>query len=238
MGISQKTIDQLDEIQNQYVRVQMKTPRTCPKVMLRAENSMLGMKHRLWKEKLMYLMQLKRLEERSLALEIYQEQKKHGWPGLAKDVSEICEKLGLEDLNNTDISKEKVSEEIFYHHYKEMKEDIAKMAKLQDIKHEDFREVQPYMKSCAIEQARLKFSLRSQMYDCKANYHGRYDEDNRGCPACVEAGGQDRSTVEDESQSHLSICPHYSHLRQGRDISTTEGMVDYFRAVLYERDKK
>ena len=56
--------------------------RWCPKVMLKAENSMLGMKHRLWKEKLMYMMQLKRLDEKSLALEIYQEQKKHGWPGL------------------------------------------------------------------------------------------------------------------------------------------------------------
>ena len=59
--ISQKTMDQLDEIQNQYVRVKMKTPPTCSKVMLRAENSTIGMKHRIWKEKLIYLMHLKRL---------------------------------------------------------------------------------------------------------------------------------------------------------------------------------
>ena len=110
------------------------------------------------------------------------------------------------------------------------------MTKLQDIKHEDFREVQPDMKLCAIEQARLNFSLRTKLYDCTDNYHGKYDEDNRVCPDCFEAGGQDSSVV--ESQSHPSVCPHYSHLRQGRYISTTEGMVDYFQAMLYERDKK
>ena len=27
------------------------------------------------------------------------------------------------------------------------------------------------------------------MYDCRANYHGKYEEDKRGCPACIEAGG-------------------------------------------------
>ena len=109
----------------------------------------------LWKEKLMYVMQLKRLEEKSLALEIYKEQMKHGWPGLAQEVAEICKKLGLKDLNTTEISKEKVSEEIFYHHYKKIKEDIAKMTKVEDIKHENFREVQAYMKLCSIEKARL-----------------------------------------------------------------------------------
>ena len=70
------------------------------------------------------------------------------------------------------------------------------------------------------------------MYDCLASYHSKYDEDKRGCPACLEAGGHDRQVVEEESQSHLSACPHYSHLRAGLDISTTEGMVKYFQAVL------
>ena len=190
--ISQKTVDMLDEIQNQYVRVQMKTPQTCPKVILRADPSFLGMKHRVWKEKLLYVIHLKRLGEQSLAKEIYKEQREQGWPGLAKEVSEICQKLGLEDLNEQDISKETVNEEIFFHHYKEMKEDMDRLKKLEDIKNEDFRQVQEYMKCCAIEQARLTFSLRSKMYDCRANYHGKFDEDNRGCPACLEAGGQDR----------------------------------------------
>ena len=105
VGISQKTVDQLDEIQNQYVRVQMKTPQSCAKVLLRAETSFLGMKHRLWKEKLLYVIQLKRLSETSLAKEIYEEQKEQGWPGLAKEVSEICQKVGLDNVNEHEVSK-------------------------------------------------------------------------------------------------------------------------------------
>ena len=92
----------------------------------------------------------------------------------------------------------------------------------------------------------MKFSLRGRMYNCRANYHRRYDTNNRGCPACIEARGtednsdssQDGPEVKEETQSHLSICPYYSHLRQGLDITTTEGMVQYFQAVLRERDKK
>ena len=102
-------MDLLDEIQNQYVRVQLKTPQSCAKVMLRAETSFLGMKQRLWKEKLLYVIQQKRLSEMSLAKKIYNEQKEKGWPCLAKEVSEICQKVGLEDLNEHEVSKEKVN---------------------------------------------------------------------------------------------------------------------------------
>ena len=38
VGITQKLVDLLEEIQKQYVRVQMKPSKSCPKVMLRAEN--------------------------------------------------------------------------------------------------------------------------------------------------------------------------------------------------------
>ena len=129
-----------------------------------------------------------------------------------------------------------------------MKEEMSRMTKLDEIKDEDFRNVQSYMNSCSIETARMTFSLRGKMYKCRANYHGSYDKEERGCPACREARGeeddrsqgmsQDRPVIEEESQSHLAVCPYYSHLRQGLDIATTEGMVQYFQAVLQERDKK
>ena len=105
---------------------------------------------------MLYVIQLKRLDEINLAKQMYQEQREQGRPGLAQDVSE--------DLNDNDIPKEKVKKEIFYHHYKVMKEDMAELTKLKDIKNEDLREVQYYMKYCAIEQTRLKLSLRSKIY--------------------------------------------------------------------------
>ena len=115
----------------------MKTSQSCPKVILRSDASFLGMKHRVWQEKLMYTVkEVGRKEpgqtnipgaERATCSE-------QGWPGLAQEVSDICSEIGLEDLNDSDIPKEKVQEKIFYHHYKEMNGDMSGMTKLEDKK--------------------------------------------------------------------------------------------------------
>ena len=72
VGISQRTVDQLNGIQNTYVRVQMRTGQGCSKIMLRAEVAMLGFKHRLWGEKVMFIQCLRRMEG-SVAREVYEE---------------------------------------------------------------------------------------------------------------------------------------------------------------------
>ena len=81
VGIRQKIIRQLDEIQNLHIKVQIKTSQSCPRILFRAETSMLGIKHRIWKGKIMFVLQLGRLKEDSLAKEIYVEQRHQGWPG-------------------------------------------------------------------------------------------------------------------------------------------------------------
>ena len=65
----------------------------------------------------MFIIQLRKLREESLAREIFEEQKNHDWPGLAQEVSRICQDIGLEDVNSCEVSKDKVNEIIFYHHY-------------------------------------------------------------------------------------------------------------------------
>ena len=47
----------------------------------------------------MFIIQLRKLREESLAREIFEEQKNHDWPGLAQEVSRICQDIGLEDVN-------------------------------------------------------------------------------------------------------------------------------------------
>ena len=116
-----------------------------------------------------------------------EEQKLNGWPGLAKEVSERCKEIGIADVNNTEVSKDTVKEEIFYHHYRELKTEMEEREMLSDVCHEDFKEVQQYMKNNSVEQARMKFSLRAKMYNCRANLHGKYDEEDRGCPAFTQA---------------------------------------------------
>ena len=84
-----------DNLQNLFWRVMFRVPESGPKVMLRAETAMLGMKHCIWREKIMFIRQIKNLEESSLAKAIYNEQKAQGWPGLVEEVTTICEQIGI-----------------------------------------------------------------------------------------------------------------------------------------------
>ena len=49
----------------------------------------------------MKLMMAKKImtQETSLAKEIYEEQLKNNWPGLATKVKEICEEIGINNIN-------------------------------------------------------------------------------------------------------------------------------------------
>ena len=47
----------------------------------------------------MFVIQLRKLREESLAREIFEEQRNQDWPGLAQEVSKICQDIGLEDVN-------------------------------------------------------------------------------------------------------------------------------------------
>ena len=59
------------------------------------------MKLRIYKEKLALISHIKNMDEKSLASQIYREQIENDWPGLAKEAKEICEDLGIEDVNTS-----------------------------------------------------------------------------------------------------------------------------------------
>ena len=48
---------------------------------------------------------IRSLEGTALANKIYNEQRKEGWPGLAKETKEICEGLNITDVNTTYLTK-------------------------------------------------------------------------------------------------------------------------------------
>ena len=98
-----------------------------------------------------------------LSRRVYMEQLNNGWPGLSKEVSKICQTIGIPDVNTNIVAKEKITEAVFYHHYKDLKESMNKYTKLESIKHQNFSEMQPYMKDKSIDKCRTKFRLRTEM---------------------------------------------------------------------------
>ena len=82
--------------------------------------------------------QIQQLDDTALAKQVCGEADARGWPGLQKEVKEICSQIGIQDMNKHDVSKDKIKEAIYYSHYKSMKEEIQRSSKLEDIQHEDF----------------------------------------------------------------------------------------------------
>ena len=62
-----------------------------------------------------------------------------GWPGLAMEAAEICTQIGVTDVNKESVGKGEIDDGIFYSNYKDVKTEMERYEKLEDIKHEDFR---------------------------------------------------------------------------------------------------
>ena len=73
---------------------------------------------------------LKNMHEQTLAKQIYDEQVKRDWPGLAKEAREICQELNLPDITKEKISKVRwqkiVKKASIESHEKELKEEAGR----------------------------------------------------------------------------------------------------------------
>ena len=92
-------------------------------------------------------------------------------------MSEICETLGISDLNENDIPVGSIKQAVFDHHYIELKEEISKCKKMSNYKEDDFRKTQNYMNGKSIETTRLTFRVRCEMEILSQNLEGK--EENR-----------------------------------------------------------
>ena len=168
-------VDLADKIQEFFWRVILGVPESCPKIALRCEPSQLGLKWSIWMEKILLLRRIKRHEETTLCHMVYEEGLRMGWPGLWQEVAEICESIGLPDINDVDIPVKDVKEAITEHHYKHIKEELERSKKLKDIKEEDFRQVQGYFHDKSVSNGRMAFKIRSQMLpDIPANFKNKH----------------------------------------------------------------
>ena len=168
-------IESLDKMQDFFWRVMLRVPESCPRIALRAETCMMGMKHRIWQDKLLLLKRIRAQSQDTLSRKILEEQRRNKWPGLSVEVSDICEELNLPDINNVDITGGEIKEAVFNHHYLEVKSKIENSKKMMAHKDDNFKEFQPYMKGKSVENVRLAFRIRCEMVkDIRGNYKDKY----------------------------------------------------------------
>ena len=231
-------IDLCDQIQNFYWRVMLSVPESCPKLALRCETGMLGMKWRIWQEKLLLLLRIKQQDMNTLSRQVYEEGKANGWPGLGAEVATICEEIGIKDINNAQMTKQNIKSAIFEHHLADLKGEMEKATgKLAPIKNDDFRQVQDYFHIKSVETCRMAFRVRTQLVkDIPGNFKNKYrrkgtDDSDAGlrCEYCNEG--------EVMTQSHCMVCPAWAELRMGMDLTDIKDLVIFFRRVLEERTR-
>ena len=218
-------------MQNFFWRVILKVPESCPKVALRCEPKMLGIKWRVWQEKLLLLMRIRNHEESVLCRQIYEEAKAKGWPGLGQEATAICQTLNIPDDNTEFVSKTVIKDAVFNHHQFEMKAEINKMSKLEPIKADNFLEVQDYFMDKSIENGRLSFKIRSQMLDIPGNFKNKYrnQKEKLKCQHC--------QSDQVMTQSHCLDCPAWTDIRKNLDLTKIEDLVKFFQKLLAERAK-
>ena len=208
-------------------------PESCPKLALRCEPRQMGMKWRIWQEKVMLLQRILRQEEGSLCQQIYIQGREMGWPGLWQEVAEICQEVGIPDVNMTEVSSWNIKEAIFHNHLEFMKSEIKEKKKLDNIKEDDFTAVQAYFSDKCVANGRMAFKIRCQMLeDIPGNFKNKWKgrEEKLQCQECNEE--------EILSQDHCVICPAWEDIREGLDLTDIKDLTKFFRLLLKERGER
>ena len=212
-GIGTKTYKSLNELQNMYLRMIYSCPPSTPLLSLRSQAGMLDCESRIWVEKVSLVARILHSshEEENLCREVLKVQLAMGWPGLTKEVKEICRKVGLPDVTKEYLYRKKIYEYIQLYDMKVMKENMHQ-DKYINIRNRDCRYVQPYMYEKNLLQSRTEFLWDTLMIDTRTTMKGKYQKDKYSCPHCRE--GREEGVL--ETPSHLlSECSAYSDLRDG-----------------------
>ena len=98
MEIDKGSISRLDELQNSMFKNLFAVPHSVPIPALRSELGCLSMEERIDSRKLNFIFHVKKLNNSSLANEIYEVQKNFNFPGLVQECRKLISKYELPDI--------------------------------------------------------------------------------------------------------------------------------------------
>ena len=103
--------------------------------------------------------------------------------------------------------------------------------KLEDIRNDNFRVLQGYFNDKNLENARLKFKIRTKMLEkIPGNFKNmyKYQENGLKCKFCPE----------EMTQNHCIVCPGRVNMRKDMDMKNLDNLVEYFTDILNEDSRK
>ena len=190
---------------------------------------------RIWIEKIMLALHIKRLDDGSLAGKVYREQKLRKWPGLALEVDDICDKLAVENVNSTKLSAKAYRREVVEACHKINEDRLRKQAEGKTKC--DRIDADTYGKKSYISDNRI-FNVR-QMYKTRYGmlpFAGNYAKDKRFARSdwlckCGEAKEEESHLLSGNCEVYGEIKNKYSNLNDDAQL------VKFFNEVLDRRDR-
>ena len=232
--MGKEEVKALEDMQDYFLRLLWGAGPGTPRVALRADTATRSMSSRVWRQKIMLVFHISHLEEGDLARDMMNEQVRHGWPGLTKEVSNLCEMLRLEDARTTRQDKQKYAKEVkracLWKDEAEMKDAMegSKNKKMRTMYY-DSLDMKDYVRTGDLYTARATWEVRSHMLRVAGNYPGhlKYAATEWKCQACQMEVRED--------QEHLAICEGYYDCRIGKDLTQENELVHFFRSVMARR---
>ena len=200
-------IQELEKLQTLFLSVLLAVPLSCPRPALSWDTASLSMANRIIQTKLNFAVHLKKLDEDSLAKQVFDEQLENGYPGLAQEAQDLCRKLRIQDLTRyrkedptKNQWKQRISEVVKERNEKELKEEIRSKSKLDSMREESY-EQKAYLNDLGLNEARMFFRIRTRSIKCKMN--------QPSSPANKAALWQCSGCSQIDTQSHILYCVAY-----------------------------
>jgi hypothetical protein len=165
--IKKVTLEKLENLQNEFLRAVLATPRSTPTPSLCWETGTSSMENRIIVSKLLFYHHLLNLDEDSLASQVASIQMKHGYPGLMSECGRLVTELGLPNIRNVCLSKlkwRKLVKELKNkdHILQAIRAGQYKKLNIEELCGETF-ETKPYLKELSMSDARLFFQSWAKM---------------------------------------------------------------------------
>ena len=186
-------------------------------------------------EKLLLILYIKDMDEETLAAKVYKEQKLNSWPGLVEEGRKICEELGIEDVNETTMSKKKFKEIVLEACKQKDEQNLKNLAKEKQkctrILKENF-ERKEYIMRYKIEDVRHWFRTRFGLQP----FGGNFSKDKRFAKSewlckCKEEKETEVHLLEGKCKTYGDINKHYG------DLTDDANLVGFFQEVLARRSE-
>ena len=232
VDMSTEAVRKGEALQSWYLRLLLRQGPGVPAGSMMFETGTLSVALRVWREKTSLALHIVRLGEDTLAKRIWTEQQLYDWPGLAREVRDICEQLGVEQVEDTKMTSKCYRSEVTAacHRMNEarLRKQMEGKQKCVKILADEYGQKE-YFNLKTPSQVRMYFSTRVSMLPIAGNF----SKDNRfrRTDWLCRCGAREQ---EEHIRSH---CEIYRDIREKYDcLDDDEKLVAFFGEVLKRRD--